>query len=101
VQEVHHKPIVYSDQQNLTYFETAVSLNRKQANWAEEFQTFCLDLFYKKGSSNLKANWLSWCLELTSNDRGTTAPGIQTLLRKKQQLHIGKMQFDDDDLEAN
>jgi len=42
LQGVEHKTIVYSNNQNLTYFKTIVSLNRRQARWAEELQALIL-----------------------------------------------------------
>jgi len=45
LQGAQHKTIVYSDHQNLSYFETAVSLNRRQARWAEQLQSYSFDLF--------------------------------------------------------
>lgn len=51
VQCAHHKTIVYMNHQNLSYFKNAVSLNRRQATWAEDLQSYDFDLFYRKGSS--------------------------------------------------
>ena len=90
-----HKTIVYSDHQNLTYFKTAVSLNRRQARWAEDLVSFNFDLYYRKGSANQKADILSRCLAFTSREGGTTATGNKLLLRKEQWLEIGAMQLDD------
>jgi hypothetical protein len=77
-----------SDHQNLTYFKTAVSFNRRHARWAEELQTYNFDLFYRKGSSNQKADTLSRCPAFTSREGGPTAAGEQTLLRKEQWMEI-------------
>ena len=94
-----HKTIVYSDHQNLTYFETAVSLNRRQARWADELQTLSFDLYYRKGSSNQQADTSSRCPAFTSKEGGTTAAGQQTMLRKEQWLEVGAMELDDTDYE--
>ena len=99
LQGAKHKTIVYSDHQNLTYFKTAVSLKRRQARWAEELLSYSFDLFYRKGSSNQKADALSRCLAFTSREGGTTASGQQTLLRIEQGVEIGAMQLDEDDHE--
>jgi hypothetical protein len=96
LQGVYHKTIVHSDHQNLTYFMTAVSLNRRQARWAEELQTYNFDLFYCQGSSNQKADTLSRCPAFTSREGGTTAAGQPTLLRKEQWMEIEAMKLDDD-----
>jgi hypothetical protein len=66
LQGAEHKTIIYSDHQNLTSFKTAVSLNRRHARWAEELQSDSLDLFYRKGTSNQKADKLSRCPAFTS-----------------------------------
>jgi len=95
-----HTTIVYSDHQDLTYFKIAVSLNRRQARWAEELQTFNFDLIYQKGSSNLKADTLSRCLAFTSREGGTTATGNQMLLRLELWLEVGAMQIEEDDIEV-
>jgi hypothetical protein len=99
LQGAYHKTIIYSDHQNLTDFKTAVSLNRRQARWAEELQTYNFDLFYRKGCSNQKADTLSRCPAFTSREGGTTAAGQQMLLRKEQWMEIGAMQLDYDDRE--
>jgi len=98
LQGAEHKTIIYSDHHNLTYFKTAVSLNRRQARWAEDFQSFNFDLFYRKGSSNLKADTLSRCPEFTSGEGGTMAAGNKTLLRKEQWLEVGAMQIEDEEM---
>jgi len=90
-----HNTIVYSDHQNLTYFKTAVSLNRRQARWAEDLVSFNFDLYYRKGSANQKADILSRCPAFTSKKGGTTAVGNNLLLRKEQWLEIEAMQLDD------
>jgi hypothetical protein len=95
LQGAEHKTIVYSDHQNLTYFKTAVSLNRRQARWAKDLQTYNFDLFYRKGTSNQKADTLSRCPAFTSREGSTTATGQQTLLLKEQWVEIGAMQLDD------
>jgi len=100
LQGAQHKTIIYSDHQNLTYFKMAVSLNRRQARWAEELLSYSFDLFYCKGSSNQKADALSRCPAFTSREGGTTAAGQQTLLCKEQWVEIGAMQLDDDDREG-
>jgi len=95
-----HKTIVYSDHQNLTYFKTMVSLDRRQARWAEELVSFNFDLYYRKGSANQKADILSWCPAFTSKEGGTTATGNQMLLRKEQWLEVGELQIDDEDYDT-
>jgi hypothetical protein len=98
LQEVQHKTIVYSDNQNLTNFKTAVSLNRRQARWAEDLLSFDFDFFYRKGSVNTKADTLSRCPAFTSGQGGTTVAGRSTLLRKEQWLEVGDMQIDDKEI---
>ena len=63
-----HRTIVYSHHQNLTYSKTAVSLNGRQARWAEDRASLNFDLYYRKGSANQKADILSRCPAFTSNE---------------------------------
>ena len=79
LQGAEHKAIVYYDHQNLTYFITAVLVNKSQARWAEYIQPFDFDLYYRYASSNLMADMFSRCLGFTSREGGTTASGNQTL----------------------
>jgi len=92
-----HKTIAYSDHQNLTYFKTAITLNSRQARWAEELMMFDFDLYYRKGSVNGKANIFSRCPEFTSKEGGTTAVRNMSLLRKEQWLEVGAIQMDDEE----
>ena len=98
-QGAENKTIVYSDHQNLTFFKTVISLKRRQARWAEELQSYSFDLFYRKGSSNQKADTLSRCQACTSREGGTTVAGQQTLLPEEQWVEMGAMQLDDDNRE--
>jgi len=91
LQGATHKTIVYSDHQNLTYFKTAVSLNRRQARWAEDLVSFNFDLYYRKGSANQTADIPSRCPAFTSGEWGMTAVGNELLLKKEQWLVIGDM----------
>ena len=56
-------------------------------------------MFYRKGSSNQKADTLSRCPAFTSNEGGTSAAGQQMLLQKEQWVEIGAMQLDHIDRE--
>jgi len=96
LQGAEHKTIVYSDHQNLTYFKTAVSLNRRQARWAEDLVSFNFDLYYQKGSVNQKADILSRCPAFTSKEGGTTAIENKMSLKNEQWLEVGAMQIDDE-----
>jgi len=95
LQGAEYKTIVYSEYHNLTCFKTTIALNRRQARLAEDLQSFDFDIFYLKGSSNLKANTLSRCPEFTSGEEGTTAGGYKTFLQKQQWLEVGAMLIDD------
>jgi len=95
LQGAEHKTTVFSDDQNLTYFKTAVSLNRRQARWAEDLLSSNFELIYRKGAANITADTLSRCPAFTSREGGTTAAGKQTLLRKEQWLEVGAMQLHD------
>jgi len=100
LQGVEYKTIVFSDHQNLTYFKPAVSLNRRQARWADELVSFNFDLYYRKSSSNQKPAGLSRYLAFTSKEAGMTATGNQMLLRMEQWLEIGAMQMDDEGIDT-
>jgi hypothetical protein len=56
------------DYQNLTCFKYAILLNRRQGRWAEELKQYNFQLFYRKGSSNAKADILSRCQAFTSRE---------------------------------
>jgi len=77
-----------------------VFLNRRQAGYAEALQTVNFNLFYPKGSFNVKADTLSRCQAFTSSEGSTTAAGQQTLFSKEQWLQEGDMQLDNDDIEV-
>jgi len=89
-----HKTTIYSDHQNLTYFKSAVLLNRRQARWAEDLKQYNFVLLYRKGSSNAKADILSRCPAFTSKEGGTTSATNQSMLDKEQWLEVGAMQLD-------
>jgi len=80
LQGAEHKTTIFSDHQNLTYFKSAISLNRRQARWAEDLTQYNFQIFYWKGSANVKADILSKCPEFTSREGGTTSATQQTLL---------------------
>ena len=91
LQEARHNTIIYSNHQNLTSFQTVVTLNCRQARWAEALESFNLDLFYGKGNFKGKADALSRCPAFTSREGGTTAAGERTLLRQEQWLEVAAM----------
>jgi hypothetical protein len=86
-----HKTTIFSDHQNLTYFKSAVLLNQRQARWSEELKQYNFQLFYRKGTSNAKADILSRCLVCTSREGGTTSATNQTMVDKEQWLEVGAM----------
>ena len=92
-----HKTTIYSDHQNLTYFKSAVLLNRRQARWAEDLKQYNFVLLYRKGSSNAKADILSRCPAFTSKEGGTTSATNQSMLDKEQWLEVGAMQLDSEE----
>jgi len=89
-----HKTTIFSDHQNLTYFKTAVLLNRRQARWSEELKQYNFQLLYRKGSSNTKADILSRCPAFTSREGGTTSATEQSMMDKEQCLEVGAMEID-------
>jgi len=95
-----HKTTIYSDDQNLTYFKSAILLNRRQARWSEELKQYNFQLLYRKGTANAKADILSRCPAFTSKEGGTTSATNQTMLDKNQWLEVGAMELDFDDYET-
>jgi hypothetical protein len=85
---------IFSDHQNLTYFQTAILLNRRQVRWAEELAQHNFQLFNREGSSNLNADILSRCPAFISREQGTTSATNQTMLHKEQWLEVGAMELD-------
>jgi len=91
--------MIYSNHQNLTYFKTAILLNRRQARWGEQLKQYNFDLLYRKGSANAKADTLSRCPAFTSKEGGTTSATNHMMLRKEQWLEVGAMQLEDEDVD--
>ena len=54
-----HQVIVYSDHKNLTYFQSARVLNRRQARWAQFLTHFDFKITFRPGRQQGKANALS------------------------------------------
>ena len=54
-----HQIIVYNDHKNLTYFQNARILNRRQARWAQLFTRFNFVIMYRPGVQQGKADALS------------------------------------------
>ncbi len=50
---------VWTDHKNLTSFTTTKILNRRQVRWSEELSTLKLNITYRKGSENARADALS------------------------------------------
>jgi len=96
LQGAEHKTKIFSDHQNLTYFKSAILLNRRQARWAEELKQYHFQLLFRKGSSNAKADMLSKCLAFTSKEWSTTSATHQMMLEKEQWLDVGAMELDFD-----
>jgi len=51
--------VVYTNHQNLQYFNTTKLLNRRQARWAEILTEFNFKIIYRPGERNSKADALS------------------------------------------
>ena len=54
-----HQIIIYSDHKNLTYFQTARVLNRRQARWAQFLTRFDFKIIFRPGKQQGKADALS------------------------------------------
>ncbi|ESK85562.1 reverse transcriptase-rnase h-integrase [Moniliophthora roreri MCA 2997] len=55
-----YKVVVLSDHKNLTYFQSAQKLNRRQARWSLLLSEFDLSLIHMPGTSMTQADALSW-----------------------------------------
>jgi len=94
LQGAEHQTKIFSDHQNLSNFQSAILLSRRQARWAEHLKQYNFEILYRKGSANVKADTLSRCPEFTSREGGTTSATQQTLLDKNQCLEVGAMDLD-------
>ena len=59
IQGSGHTTIVYTDHQNLTYFESAQKLNRRQARWALYLSEFDIKLVHVPGTKMIQSDALS------------------------------------------
>jgi len=100
LQGAEHKTTIYSDHQNLTYFQSTPLMNRRQARWSEELKQYNFVLLYRKGSSNTKADILSRCPAFTSREGGTTSATNRPMLDKEQWLEVGAMELDSEEYEV-
>lgn len=57
-------------------------------------------MHYHKGSCNGKADALSRCLEFTSREAVTTAPGNQMLCKRESWVEIGEILINDEEFEV-
>ena len=60
IQGSSHTTIIYSDHQNLTYFQNAQKLNRWQAWWSLYLSEFDVKLIHQLGSKMIQSDVLSW-----------------------------------------
>ena len=64
-----HRVEVWTDHLNLTYFRQANKLNRRQARWNTELQSYNLLLVHKPGALMKKADILSRPAQLESGEQ--------------------------------
>ena len=60
--------VILSDHKNLTYFQTAQKLNRRQARWSLFLSKFDLKLIHVLGSRMIQSDSLSCCTDHILND---------------------------------
>ena len=59
IQGSNHETIIYSDHKNLTYFQTAQKLNRRQARWSLLLSEFDIKLIHLPGDKMILSDTLS------------------------------------------
>ena len=79
IQGSGHTTIIYLDHQNLTYFQSAQKLNRRQAWWSLYLSEFDVKLVHQPGSKMIQSDALSWQPDLipskdTDNEDMTLLP---------------------------
>ena len=57
---VKHQTLIYCDHKNLVHFTTTKELTQRQARWAEELAWYNIQITYRKGRENIRANAFSW-----------------------------------------
>ena len=77
-----HRIEVFSDHHNLSYFQTAKVLNRRQARWAQQLATFDFVINFRPGAQNAKADILSRREEYRP-EKGDENQPITSVLSKK------------------
>ena len=55
----YHNNLIYSNHQNLTYFQNAQKLNRRQAQWSLYLSEFDVKLIHQAGSKMVQSDTLS------------------------------------------
>jgi len=94
------KTRVLSDHQNLVYFKTAVTLNRRQARLVEDHKPYNFEILYRKGTANVKADTLSRCPAFTSKEGGSTsALSNTTMFNKERWMEIGTLEVQGENIE--
>lgn len=91
-----HPVLVWMDDKNLSYLQTAKRLNARQARWALFFTHFDLVITYKPGSRNTKPDALSRQFAPSGEEERTIIPAscvvgavmweIEKLIREALQL---------------
>ena len=59
IQGSGHTTVIYSDHQNLTYFQSAQKLNQRQARWSLYLSEFDVKLIHQPGSKMIQSDALS------------------------------------------
>jgi len=71
---VHDQILVYTDYNNLEYFNTPKTLNGRQHRWAEFLQPFNFKVIYREGRLNEKAEALSRRRDYRPDGRSNSEP---------------------------
>ena len=70
----NHQVIVFTDYNNLELFSTTKVLNHRQARWAQELAGYDFKIFFRPGTQNIKADYLSGRPEFRLEKEGNRQP---------------------------
>jgi len=82
-----HQIQVFTDHQNLEYFTTTKTFNRRQARWDQELTGIDFKVYYRPGTQNGKPDALSRRPEYRVQKGGVEKQPITTILQEKHRVN--------------